>query len=585
VTGGGTDPQWWELSFEQDQVIDRVVLWKRMDKGQGNFMNDVEISLFDGEGNVIWTERRKKTLESREEFSLNGRRGVWFSGAFADATQNGFNPADVLAERPTADKGWAVAGYVGRNRTLTLLAESGFNVKEKGRLVIRLQHTSKWKNHTLGALRLGYSQEPGIRKLATISAEILGILSKPAATRTKDEPEKIRDFYVRSVAPELAEERRELASLKKQLEAIKPATVPIMRELPAKEHRVTKIQLRGNWQNLGKQVEPGVPEAFHDLPGDRSADRLALARWLVSPDNTLTARVTVNRFWERIFGIGIVRTTEEFGSQGELPTHPELLDWLAVDFMQNGWNIKRLLRQFVMSRAYRQDSTCSQELQERDPENLLLARGPRFRPTGEQIRDQALFVAGLLSKKMGGPSVRPRAPNLGLKTAFGRNNDWTTSIGEDQYRRSLYTEVRRNSPYASFLAFDAPNREVCTIRRNRSNTPLQAFVTLNDPVYVETSQALARRIVSEVKEPDTSNRLRYAFQICLSRDPSDHESKTLLSLYDEALKTYKADPMAAAKLASDPLPPPSAGADIPDLAAWTAVANVIINLDEFLMRR
>ncbi len=585
ITGGGTDPQWWELTFDKDQSVDRVLLWKRMDKGQGNYLIDLELTLFDAEGNTVWTERRKKTFGAREEFSLNGRKGIRFSDAFADATQAGFNARDVLAERPAADKGWAMANFTGKDRVLTLIADKGFQIDEPGQIVVRLLQTSKWANHTLGSLRLGVSSEPHIRKLAGIPSNVLSALSVSADKRSKPQKHTISDYYARQVAPALAEERRRLASVKKQLAAIKPATVPIMRELKQDKMRLTKIQRRGNWQDLGDQVEAGVPEAFHDLPGDRPADRLALARWLISRENTLTARVTVNRFWEKIFGIGIVRSTEEFGSQGELPTHPELLDWLAVDFMEHGWNVKRLLRQFVMSRAYRQDSLCSHTHQERDPENLLLARGPRHRPTGEQIRDQSLYVAGLLSEKTGGPSVRPRAPNLGLKTAFGRNNDWATSAGEDQYRRSIYTEVRRNAPYASFQAFDAPNREVCTIRRNRSNTPLQAFVTLNDPVYVEASQALARRIVNEASAASTESRLDQAFEICLSRQPDSHERKTLAALYEDALKIYQADTVAAAKLASDPLPAPDKNANIPELAAWTTLANVIINLDEFLMRR
>src|SRR5207245_1887174 len=210
--------------------------------------------------------------------------------------------------------------------------------------------------------------------------------------------------------------------------------------------------------------------------------RLDLARWLIDENNPPTARVFANRFWEQIFGIGLVTTSEEFGSQGDLPTHPELLDWLATELIRLKWNIKAFLKLLVTSATYRQSSRVTPELKERDPENLLLARGPRFRMTAEIVRDQALAVSGLLSHKMYGPPVRPPRPSLGLSAAFGGSLDWKTSEGEDRYRRALYVEWRRTSPYPSMAAFDAPNREVCALRRPRSNTPLQALVTLNDPV-------------------------------------------------------------------------------------------------------
>jgi hypothetical protein len=358
-----------------------------------------------------------------------------------------------------------------------------------------------------------------------------------------------------------------------------------MRELAEKDRRETKVQLRGNWQNLGDVVTPGVPAAFHPFPDKAPKNRLGLAQWLASRENPLTARVTVNRFWESIFGTGLVRTSEEFGSQGELPFHPELLDWLAVDFMEHGWDVKRLLTQLVTSRAYRQESRVTAELQELDPDNRLLARGPRFRASGEILRDQALAVGGILSAKMGGPGVRPMAPNLGLSTAFGRSNDWTVSEGEDRHRRSVYTEVRRNGPYASFATFDAPNREVCTIRRGRTNTPLQAFVTMNDSVFVEAAQALARRLAVEMKSGDAAAKVRHVYRLALSREAEESEVATLTRLHGEALGALKTDPEAAERLATEPIGAASEGTDLTDLAAWTATANVILNLDEFLMRR
>ena len=402
--------------------------------------------------------------------------------------------------------------------------------------------------------------------------------------RSKDQIAQLQHHYIKNVSAtsKLTRERR--TAVEKLLADTKPVTVPVMTDLETAKHRKTFVQLRGNWQALGEEVQAGVPSAFPPLPKDAPRNRLALARWLVSRDNPLTARVAVNRMWESLFGVGIVRSSEEFGSQGDMPTHPELLDWLAAEFMESGWDVKHLLALMLNSRAYRQTSAASPELVEHDPDNRLLARGPRFRPAGELLRDQALAVAGLLSPKMYGAPVRPQRPSLGLNTAFGGANDWQTSPGEDSHRRSIYTEVRRNSPYPSFSTFDAPNREVCTIRRGRSNTPLQAFVTLNDPVFVEAAQALARRITKEGgMEPAAG--LPYAFRLCLAREPESEELAVLTDVYDQALTLYRSDKSAAAQLIGTQPKAASPEVDPAVLAAWTTVANVLLNLDEFLMRR
>jgi hypothetical protein len=308
-----------------------------------------------------------------------------------------------------------------------------------------------------------------------------------------------------------------------------------------------------------------------------------LARWLVDKDNPLTARVMVNRYWEQIFGVGIVQTSEEFGSQGESPEHPELLDWLATELIESQWDMKHLVRLLVTSAAYRQSSRVTPELLERDPVNRLLARGPRFRISAEMIRDQALFASGLLSTKMHGPPVKPHQPKLGVSAAFGSTIDWTTSKGEDKYRRGLYTTWRRSNPYPSMAAFDAPNREVCTIRRDRTNTPLQALVTLNDPVYVEAAQALARRIVSG--GATTADRATFGFRICLSRNPSAVELAKLTTLYGKAHQRFGQDSASATQMATDPLGPIPDGSSAVDLAAWTVVGNVLLNLDEMFLKR
>ncbi len=379
-----------------------------------------------------------------------------------------------------------------------------------------------------------------------------------------------------------APEKKQLDELKKQLAGIKGVPTPIMRELPENRRRKTFIQHRGNFLDTGAEVAPGLPVAFR-APSAEPVDRLTLARWIVDENNPLTARVIVNRYWEAIFGIGLVRTSEEFGTQGELPSHPELLDWLATELVRLNWDTKALVKLMVTSAAYRQSSRVTPELFERDPDNRLLARGPRFRLSAEMIRDQALFVSGLLSEKMYGPPVKPPQPTLGVNAAFGGGIDWQASAGEDRYRRGLYTTWRRSNPYPSMATFDAPNREVCTIRRDRTNTPLQALVTLNDPVYVEAAQALGRRMAAIGDA--TAEKARLGFRICLARHPSDAELQQLVDLFEKARSRFAESPDLAQKIATMPLGAAPAGADVVELAAWTAVGNVLLNLDEMFMKR
>jgi hypothetical protein len=408
-------------------------------------------------------------------------------------------------------------------------------------------------------------------------------LGRALATATPPQPSEPGE-PVSNNTSELQAKRDRLAALKKQLAEAKPTTtVPVMRELPEGRRRTTRIQRRGNFLELGDEVTAGLPAVFQDPPEAARLDRLALAKWLVDENNPLTARVIVNRYWEAIFGVGLVRTSEEFGSQGELPSHPELLDWLATELVASGWDLKHLLRLLVTTATYRQSSRVTSDLIERDPDNRLLARGPRFRLSAEMVRDQALFVSGLLSPKMYGPPVKPPQPALGLSAAFGSRIDWQTSQGEDRYRRGLYTTWRRSNPYPSMAAFDAPNREVCTIRRDRTNTPLQALVTLNDPVHVEAAQALARQMAQT--EGGADDKARRGFRRCLARHPSDAELSRLVSLYEEARERFSQNADVATKMATKPLGPVPEGLNVTDLAAWTVVANVLLNLDEMLMKR
>ena len=327
--------------------------------------------------------------------------------------------------------------------------------------------------------------------------QVFAILNNTEDADRGDERPWLEEFS----AQQLREKRRLQASLKaldhdteqrKELEkrtsAIQGVRTPIMRELPTDKRRETYVQVRGNFRVRGNSVQPGVPSALHPL--EDSVDRLSFAHWLVDPENPLTARVLVNRYWELLFGKGLVSTSEDFGMQGELPSHPQLLDYLAFELMQHEWDTKWLIKEIVTSEAYRRSSRMTAELAEMDADNRWHARGPRFRLSAEIIRDQALAVSGLLSSKMFGPSVKPPRPNLGLRAAFGGSTDWNASPGEDRYRRGIYTSWRRTTPYPSMTTFDAPSREFCAVRRIRTNTPLQALVTLNDPVFVEASQAL-----------------------------------------------------------------------------------------------
>jgi hypothetical protein len=282
--------------------------------------------------------------------------------------------------------------------------------------------------------------------------------------------------------------------------------------------------------------------------------------------------------------VGLVATEEDFGTQGLPPTHPEVLDWLAVEFRDGGWDMKDVLRQIVCSATYRQSSTPEADTLRKDAPNRYLARGPRFRLEAEMVRDQALAISGLLSRKQGGPSVYPPQPPNLWRAAFNGQRTWATSAGEDRYRRGLYTYWRRTVPYPSMATFDAPSREICTMRRIATNTPLQALVTLNDPVFVEAAQALARRIVA-TGGASIDERCAFALRLALVRPPRQQQIEPLAALYRDALAQYQGDAEAARQMATDPLGPLPAGCDPADLAAWTVVSNVVLNLDGVLAKR
>ncbi|MFT6863740.1 MAG: hypothetical protein ACJAVK_002301 [Akkermansiaceae bacterium] len=505
-----------------------------------------------------------------------GKTKASFSKATSTYDQSHFGAAAAIDGNAGKDSGWAVGGALGQDHNLVVELEEPLQGSE-----LSLKLLQRYPHHALGRFRISATDSEG--PSVALSAAMIAILKKPVAQRSDTEKAEVVRFYGKS-DPETIAFDKKLAGLKKQLGELKPLTsVPVMRELPVAKHRKTHIQLRGSYQSLGAEVSAGVPAIFGSLPEGMAADRLAMAKWLVREDNPLTARVVANRFWENLFGVGIVLTSEEFGSQGERPSHPKLLDWLALEFMAGGWDVKKFLRLLVTSSAYRQNSHVTDEMAERDPDNRLVARGPRVRLTAEMIRDQALAVSGLLSAKMYGEPVRPPQPNLGLKAAFGGGTDWQTSPGEDKFRRGLYTSWRRSSPYPSMATFGAPNREVCTVRRGSSNTPLQALVTLNDPVYIEAAQALARRMASQ--SGTVAAKLEHGFRLCLSRPPNSVEAARLLSLYETTRAKYASDTKLAQEMATNPIGPIPKGADVVALAALTVVGNILLNLDETLMKR
>ena len=374
----------------------------------------------------------------------------------------------------------------------------------------------------------------------------------------------------------------ERPTLKVKTAAHGEVLVPVLRELKGEARRTTRRLHRGSFLSPAEVVEPGVPTFLLADGEAMPKDRLAFARWLFTAKNPLTARVAVNRIWSEIFGQGLVESLEDFGSQGSLPSHPELLDWLALRFRDDGWSLKRLVRLIVTSAAYRRSSAASAALLERDPANRLLGRGPRLRLDAEHLRDTALGAAGLLSPTIGGPSVFPYQPP-GLWQIIYNGDDWKTSPGPDRLRRGLYTFWRRTVPHPALTTFDAPSREFCVSRRIRTNTPLQALVTLNDPAFVECAQALARRLVREGGD-DPERRVDLAFRLALARSPTATEAARLLALVDSERSRFLADRAAAASAATDPIGPPPAGVDLPELAAWTLAASTILNLDEALTK-
>jgi Protein of unknown function (DUF1553)/Protein of unknown function (DUF1549) len=458
-------------------------------------------------------------------------------------------------------------------------------------LRIRLKHQGAAVGQSLGRFRLSATAGATPQRVVEIPAKLRPILAVPVAERTPQQRKDLATFY-RTVAVSLKPARDRVADLQKELKALGIPTALVMRERVAHERPAAYVRRRGSFMDKGERVYADVPATLPPLPDDQMPNRLGLAHWLVDPENPLTARVAVNRAWEQFFGRGIVETSEDFGTQGSPPSHPELLDWLATEFVQQGWHPKAIHKLIALSAAYRQSSAAGPALEERDPYNRLIARGPRFRMEAEMVRDAVLTASGLLSRKIGGPSVFPPQPD-GIWDIPYSNEKWIPSEGEDRYRRGLYVFIRRSATYPSFMTFDATSREHTTVRRVRTNTPLQALTALNDEAYFEAARALAARALREASPPAPSAAAgaprpgsvaavaAYAFRLVATRAPKPEEIDRIAASYSRQLERFRADPPDAARVVRGYA---VAGVDAAEQAAWTLVANALLNLDEAMTK-
>jgi hypothetical protein len=443
------------------------------------------------------------------------------------------------------------------------------------------EDSDKDDNNNIGRMRLSLTTDADATA-DPLPATVREIASIPAAERTSEQTATIFSYW-RTVVPEWRKANEQIAALWKNYPEGASQLVFTARESPRETHVLT----RGDFLKPAKLVMPGTPAYLNPLPADAAPDRLTFAKWLVDRQSPTTARALMNRFWQAYFGIGIVSTSEDLGTQAESPSHPELLDWLAVEFMERGWDMKAMHRLILTSAAYRQSSNVTPELYEKDPYNRLIARGPRLRVDAEVVRDIALKASGLLQDKIGGPAVFPPAPAfLFLPPASYGPKTWVESAAPDRYRRALYTFRYRSVPYPMLDTFDTPNGDSTCVRRTRSDTPLQALTTLNEPLFMETARALALKTLSEADKTDSA-RITYAFRRCVARKPNEQEILELMGLLKKERQHYgsgKLNPWEL--LADDPVHRPTLPPNVSpaDAAAWTLLSRVLLNLDETITK-
>ena len=509
-----------------------------------------------------------------------GGAPVLLTAAAADYSQGGFSPAAVLDT--DAMSGWAFYPDVTTPHTLTL--QSAAPLAAPGDWTLTLSFQSNNQRHLFGKFRVSTTVSPQPVGRQALPADAAAALAKPAAERSADETAKVRAAFLATSPPAAmlaARARREAAE--KSLADLR-ASWPKVMVMSDTQPRKTRVLDRGNYEAPRDDVQPAVPGALPPWPEDAPRNRLGLARWLVDGQNPLTARVQVNRYWQLFFGTGLVKTSENLGTQAESPTHPELLDWLAAEFVESGWDVKRLHRLIVTSAAYRQSSKVSAALREKDPENRLVSRGARFRMPSLMLRDTALAASGLLNPDMGGKPVYPYQPADiwdGLSITKERDFTYPQSTGADLHRRSLYTFWRRTAAPGNM--FDASQRRTCSVRSSITSTPLHALTTLNDPTWVEAARALASRVIAEAA-PDADARLARAFQLVCARPPAPEELAVLRRSFERALAVFRGDKAAAEAFLTVGAGPRDPALEPAWHAAMASACLAILNLDEALTR-
>jgi Protein of unknown function (DUF1553)/Protein of unknown function (DUF1549)/Planctomycete cytochrome C len=531
-------------------------------------------------GNFVLTNLKTTVLGGDEQRPAP----IAITKAFSSYQQDG-HLADAAVDEDSSS-GWAGYDRGAPDHFAIFVFAEPISIGPHQKLRVAMDFGSPHVQHNLGRFRLAVTTAPqqDLMEVGNLPNSIAQILHTPAGKRSADQKEALAKYY-RETCEELKPTRLEIATLKATREGIVQNS-PKLLITKSCEPRITRILNRGNWMDeSGEIVLPAVPRFLGDLKvGERRANRLDLAKWLVENDNPLTPRVFVNHLWKLAFGQGLARNLDDFGAQGAWPTHPQLLDWLAAEFVDSGWDVKHVYKLILMSATYRQSSLGTQPLLETDPTNELWARQNRFRLDAEFVRDSALTISGLLSPKIGGPSVKPYQPDGYWAYLNYPKREYVPDSNEDQYRRGLYVHWQRTLVHPSLLAFDAPDREVCTVARNRSNTPTQALVLLNDPTYLEAARALAERVLLESPEAQTDGRIDWMMQQVLCRGTRGEERSLLRGLLERQYAEYAADPAAAEKLLSIGLKPVSSGLDKPELAAWTSVARAVLNVHAAVTR-
>jgi hypothetical protein len=543
-------------------------------------------------GNFVLTSVKFEAAASGTD-SFTPRK---ISKAKADFEQENFSIANAIDD--AAGGGWAIHPQVGKDHSAIFELAEPITSSEAARLKLSLHFESQFGQHQAGRVRVAVTSADNPISGSAPPEKIAKLLGKAKEARSAAEQQELTTYFRQNISKLLLKRRDELASLKSQQTSLESAipTTMVMQESP--NLRPTYLLMRGQYDKPDKnqQVSADVPGFLAPLPAESPKNRLGLAKWLIDSQHPLMSRVTVNRYWQLLFGTGLVKTADDFGSQGEQPTHPQLLDYLATDFVdarfsgEASWDVKRLVRQLVTSATYQQTSVASPESRAKDPENRLLSRGPRFRLQAEFIRDQALFAGGLLDRRIGGKSVSPYQPPGLWEELMSRsdNDNWTAqkykqSHGVDLYRRTMYTFWKRTCPPASLATFDAPDREVCTVKRSRTNTPLQALVSMNDPTYVEAARKFGERIMTRGGN-SLEEKISFLFRTVNSRPPTAQEFDVIVRLYASQVQHFQAHPEAAAKLLKVGEAPADESLNPAELAAWTMTASAVLNTDEALTK-